>query len=262
MPSNFHVKNATVYEQLMGRFSSLLAPSFLDWVKADVGDAILDVGCGTGSLIGELLQRNPAANITAIDYEERFVEYSTQRFEDEQRVTIEQGDAEDLKFADDTFSTTFSMLTVHFVSDPVQALREMKRVTRPGGTVAATVWEDGKMQDHEMYWRAVSEVAPEVANMRTGNGMTHAAGLANAFRDAGLPGVELTRLTIRMDYENFAQYWAPRGPDAAKTNKFLSRLPEGGIEKLHDLLRTAYLDGRSDGPRSYPATALAVKAPA
>ena len=262
MPSTFHVKNATTYEQVMGRFSRQLAPKFLDWV-GETGGTILDVGCGTGSLIEELLQRNAAAKITAMDYEERFVEACKEAYQEELRVLVEQGDAENLRYRDAAFETTLSMLTLHFIQDPVQALREMRRVTKPGGMVASTVWEAGKLADHELFWGAVARVNPQVAELRNntrGNGTTRADGLVAAFREAGLRQITLERCTISMDYENAHEYWKPYGHDAAKTNKFLSKLTSEQVAELETQVRTAYLDGEPDGPRHFPAVALAVKA--
>lgn len=263
MPSNFHVKNADIYEQLMGRFSSKLAPRFLEWLGLEkTVQQLLDVGCGTGSLTEYLLQQFPAANITALDYEAQFVAYSKTKFMTEKRVTIEQGDAEQLTYADAAFDHTLSMLTLHFMSNPVQGLKEMKRVTKRGGTVAATVWKAGGGGAQRMFWEVLETIDPmaaEKVKQMKNNPMTHAEGLQEAFQNAGLAQVALTELSIDMDFESFAHFWQPYAASDTKTNTFMNNLAPGNIDKLKEALQVRYLDGRSDGPRLFPSVALACK---
>jgi SAM-dependent methyltransferase len=263
MPSNFHVKNADVYEQLMGRFSSTLSPLLLAWLGLEKNAAqLLDVGCGTGSLIGELLQQFPAANITAMDYETQFVAHSAAKFAAHHRVTVMQGDAEALGFSDQQFDHTLSMLTVHFIANPVAALREMKRVTRRGGTVAATVWKAGGGGAQRLFWEVLDTIDPalaEKADQMKKSPMIHAQGLRDGFAEAGLAEVVLTELSIEMDFESFAQFWQPYGESDGKTNKFMQGLSPENRVRLKEALRVRYLDGGADGPRRFPAIALACR---
>lgn len=263
MPSLFHVKNAEIYEQLMGRFSALLVPQFLQWLNIAAADSILDVGCGTGSLLQELLHQKIAAHITALDYEPQFIAYCAETYAAQKNVMMMQADAELLPFECHRFDHTLSMLTVHFIKDPVQALKEMKRVTRPGGIIAATVWKAGGAMAQKLFWDTVSEIdagAAEKADAMKKNPMTHSQGLEDAFTQAGLSHVKITELSISMDYKNFEEFWSPYAVSDSKTNKFMASLAPGNAEKLREHLRIRYLDGKADGPRSFPAIALAVKA--
>lgn len=260
MPSTFHVRNAEVYEQLMGRHSRDLAPLFLDWIGDAPGNRILDVGCGTGSLIAELLQRNPAINITALDYEQRFVNYSHAAYGTLPNVIVKQGDAEAMRYSDGQFDSTLSMLTVHFIEQPQTALKEMKRVTKPGGMVAVNVWKAGGTAIHNLFWDLAAGIDPVAAAMREKtfrNPMMNADSLQAGLRDAGLQNVTLGEVTIQMEYASFDAYWQPHAKGG--NNKFLAQFAPGNAATLEAELRNAFLGGAPDGPRRFPAVALCAK---
>jgi len=124
---------AEAYDRFMGRFSRLLAPQMADLAGVRAGRTVLDVGCGTGMLTAVLVDRLGAANVTGIDPSESFVSAARERFPG---VRIERGSAEALPFDEDAFDASIAQLVVHFMTDPVRGIREMARVTRPGGVVA------------------------------------------------------------------------------------------------------------------------------
>ncbi len=100
----------------------------------------LDVGCGTGSLAFALGEVAPRARITGLDYSQAFVDCARSRA-DSGRFSFDQGDAVSLPYEAASFDATMSMLVLSFLSEPERAVREMVRVTRPGGVVAAAVWD-------------------------------------------------------------------------------------------------------------------------
>ena len=140
MPSTFTVQSASAYEQLMGRWSKMLAVPFLEFAEVNEGERILDVGCGTGSLTFALAEMTELREIVAIDYSPLFVKEAARRNADP-RITIRQADACDLPFEDGAFDRALSLLVLHFVPEAGKAVSEMRRVVRPGGTVAAAVWD-------------------------------------------------------------------------------------------------------------------------
>lgn len=121
--------NADSYEKFMGRWSVQLGRPFVDFVSVKDGDRILDVGCGTGSLIEAILHSTTAAKIVGIDPVEGFIEYSRARFRDP-RITFDQGSAFELPYPDGSFDRTFSLLVLMLISQPEKAASEMRRVTR------------------------------------------------------------------------------------------------------------------------------------
>jgi SAM-dependent methyltransferase len=76
--------------------------------------------------------------VAAVDPSEPFAEACAARLPE---VRVEVGAAESLPFADDEFDAALAQLVVNFMSDAAAGVREMRRVTRPGGTVAAAVWD-------------------------------------------------------------------------------------------------------------------------
>ena len=130
---------ADAYDRFMGRYSTPLAPQFADLAGVAAGQRVLDVGCGPGALTTELVRRLGGDAVSAVDPSEPFVAAIQQR---QPGVTVRQAAAEQLPFPDRTFDAALAQLVVHFMTDPVAGLREMARVTRPGGVVAVCVWDN------------------------------------------------------------------------------------------------------------------------
>ena len=122
----------------MGRFSEPLSPLFADLLEVPPGSRVLDVGCGPGVLTRELVARHGAEHVSAIDPTPGFVEAARNRLPG---VDLREGAAESLPYDDGSFDATYAQLVVHFMTDPAQGLAEMARVTRPGGGIAACVWD-------------------------------------------------------------------------------------------------------------------------
>jgi ubiquinone/menaquinone biosynthesis C-methylase UbiE len=126
------------YLQFMGRYSEPLAARFADLAGVRRGQRVLDVGCGPGALTAELVNRAGAESVSAVEPSASFAAAVRERLPG---VDVRQSAAEQMPFPDGMFGITLAQLVVHFMADPVQGLREMRRVTRPGGTVAACVWD-------------------------------------------------------------------------------------------------------------------------
>src|SRR5439155_19408553 len=138
-PSGFHASDGAAYERWLGRWSSRLAEAFLDFVSFPDDGELLDIGCGTGSLAMAMTRRWPARQVIGVDLSEDYVSYAQSRRTGAQ-PTFETGDVRTLTYQDGRFAGVAAQLLFLFVP-PVVALREMRRVTRPGGTVAAVVWD-------------------------------------------------------------------------------------------------------------------------
>lgn len=143
---------ADAYTRFMGRFSEPLAVEFVERAGVREGQRALDVGCGPGALTTQLVYRLGANAVSAIDPSAAFVAAIRARLP---AVDVRCGAAEHLPFHDDSFDLTLAQLVVHFMADPVRGLREMSRVTRPGGLVAACVWDlAGDGGPLAAFWRA------------------------------------------------------------------------------------------------------------
>ena len=122
---------ADAYDRFMGRYSTRLAPLTADFGGVEQGQRALDVGCGPGALTGELVARLGAEAVAAVDPSEQFVIAARERHPG---VDVRQAAAEELPFPDAEFDVALAQLVVHFMADPIGSLREMARVTRPGGS--------------------------------------------------------------------------------------------------------------------------------
>jgi ubiquinone/menaquinone biosynthesis C-methylase UbiE len=262
MSSTFIAKGADGYDQYMGRWSARLAPLFLDFAGAADGERIVDVGCGTGCLTFAIPARAKISAVEAIDFEEQFVEALRQR-NTEPRITARQGDACALPFAENQFDRALSMLVLHFVPDALLAVGEMRRVVRPGGVVAATVWDTfGGMPSQRIFWDTIAAIEPSALGRRSASlvrPMTFPHEMTRAFVDAGLEQVAEATLTIRMDFAEFDDYWLPLIGGQGTLAAFLSTLSEAVADKVQASVRQAYLCDRPDGPRSFASVAWAVK---
>jgi len=234
--------NADSYARFMGRFSEPLSPGFADLVDLPPGSRVLDVGCGPGVLTSVLVERYGADHVTAIDPTPGFVAAARDRLPG---VDVRQGAAESLPYPDAAFDASFAQLVVHFMADPAQGLAEMARVTRPGGQVAACVWDHpGGRGPLTPFWSAVAEVDPEgVAEASAG---AHEGELARLLAEAGLIDVHRGELSVTVPLASFEEWWAPYTEPAGSVGDYLAKRTPQQVEELMELCRRRLGEGPFD----------------
>ena len=262
-PSVFGPIEAAGYERSMGRWSRRLAPLFLDFVGEDGpgGGRVLDLGCGTGSLAFAVGEPSPAATVVGCDIAEPLLAHARAVNPHGERVRLEHGHRCPLPFSDGSFDRVFSMLVLMLIPDGERAAREMARVARPGGTVAAAVWDFRGGVPHARMAQDTAAALDEGAaafraRFHAGLGLRPGE-LAGCWRRMGLSGVREAELTIRMEFADFADYWGP----LSEGNTFgtcYRELPPDRQALIRDKVEAAYRSGEPDGPRSFAATAWAV----
>jgi SAM-dependent methyltransferase len=203
-----------------------------------------------------------AQRVRAIDLAAVYIEHAKSRNRNP-RVIFDIGDACAMKFADHAFNRVLSLLVLHFVPQAAQAISEMRRVAKPGGVVAACVWDvRGGYVANRIFFDTAAALDPK-ANERRARSytrpMTKPGELARAWREAGLQDVVETSLGIRMEFTSFEDYWAPYDGREGPVAEYVATLGKAERAKLIDAVRAAYLDGEPDGARSYAAIAWAVK---
>jgi len=197
---------ADAYDRFMGRYSAQLSPQLADFAGLRRGQRVLDVGSGPGALTAELVSRLGAGNVVAVDPSESFVAAAKQR---NPGVDVLRAAAERLPFPDDSFDTALAQLVVHFMSDPVAGLSEMKRVTRPGGVVAACVWDHGGGRGPiSVFWQAVRQIDPEAPDESERAG-TREGHLKELLETAAMREVVQTEMSASVEYPNFEAWWEP-----------------------------------------------------
>jgi SAM-dependent methyltransferase len=197
---------AEAYDRFMGVHSRQLAPQLIDLARLASGDRALDVGCGPGALTSELVKRLGAGSVAAVDPSESFVAAARTRHPG---VDVRRATAEALPYADGAFDAGLAQLVVHFMTDPVAGLREMARVTRSAGVIAACVWDHaGERTPVSAFWRAARELSfgtqdeSALAGAREGH-------LVELFKASGLRHVEDAILVARVEYSSLDDWWKP-----------------------------------------------------
>ena len=225
---------AQSYGSFMGRFSEPLADQFVEVARLAPGQRALDVGCGPGALTARLVDVVGARGVSAVDPSEPFVAAAQERFPG---VDIAIGTAESLPFDDTSFDAALAQLVVHFMRDPVAGLREMARVTRPGGVVAAAVWNHASSAGPlSLFWGAVRAVDPQAegegdfAGVREGD-------LAKMFVAAGLDDLEESVLTVRVPFDSFDQWWEPYTLGVGPAGQYVAGLDDARREALREECR-------------------------
>ncbi len=260
--STFPTSSGEGYELQMGRHSRSLAPLLIAFAAPRAKGKALDVGCGTGNLAVELAKNADLTSIEAFDFSPPYIAYAKASGADS-RINFQTADACAIPFADATFDLTLSMLVLAFIPEPQRAVREMVRVTKPGGTVAACMWDlRGGLVFGRMFWDTAAALDPKAVEARRqtmSRPITRQGGIAGEFKTAGLQNVQETVLTIPMSFANFEDFWAPFEGRESGFAIYVSGLDVAQKDKFKNALRLAYLDGGPDGPRTYFASAWAAR---
>ncbi len=243
----------------MGRWSVRLAPLFANFARITDGGRVLDVGCGTGSLVRTVAGMARQSAIVGIDPAQPFIEYARTRCADS-RITFDRGNALDLPYPAASFGHTLSLLVLMFVPQPEKAAQEMRRATRPGGTVAACTWDRDGMEMSAVFWEEAVRSDPDAeAGSERPQRLNQAGQLAALWHATGLQQVEETVLEIGMDFTSFDDYWQPHLKGVGPTGAYVDRLPPEQRETLRRALQKRLQADRPAGPFSLRAKALAVR---
>ena len=199
------------YEPYVGRWSRLVARKFLRWLAGPPRGRWLDVGCGTGVLTETILDLAAPREVVGLDPSPAYVAFARDRLGDP-RAKFEVGDAQALQAASASFDAVVSGLVINFVAEPEKALSEMVRVARPGGTVAAYVWDYAEgMQMMRYFWDAAAALDPKASELDEGRRFTlcKPGPLTNLFQRTGLDKVDVRAIDVPTIFRDFEDYWAP-----------------------------------------------------
>jgi SAM-dependent methyltransferase len=248
------------YERYMGRWSRRLATAYVVFAGVEDGSRLLDVGTGTGALSAALAAATTSGEIVGIDPSEAFIA-AARRQARSPRERYEVGDAQALRFADASFDQALALLVMNFVPDHLRAVRELRRVTRPGGTVSACVWDyDSGMELLRVFWDEAVALDPAAKERDERNMKLCRKGqLGQLWREAGLEGVREEALVVDAAFTGFDDYWQPFLGGVGPGGAHVASLPAARRLQLEARLRKRLLGGRPDAPFTLKARAWCVR---
>ncbi len=250
-----------VYERYMGRWSSLVAREFLSWLDVAPGCCWLDLGSGTGALTRSILELNAPTLVKGIDRSEDYVLYARKSILD-RRALFDVADAQALAGEPDGhYDAVVSGLVLNFLPQPQRAVREMARVAKPGGAVAAYVWDYArKMQFLRHFWNAATALDPSAFHLDEGRcfPLCQPEALTELFRSAGLQSIEVRAIEVSTDFRDFDDYWLPFLGGQGPAPSYTMSLTEESRRQLRERIR-ASLPFAIDGSIPLVARAWAVR---
>lgn len=260
MSPNESWADGDAYDSYIGRWSLLIAREFIAWLALPTGMRWLDVGCGTGALTRTILDRAGPASVTGVDPSPAYLSVTREKISDP-RATFAEGSAQAIPESNATFDTAVSGLVLNFVLEPVEAVREMARVVRSGGTVALYVWDYAEsMQLLRYFWNAATTLDARAAELDEGRkfSVCNEGALRQLFGGAGLRDVHTRLITVPTPFRDFDDYWLPFTAGQGPAGQYVQSLSDEGREELRQRL-LATLPVEADGSIELVAGAWAVR---
>jgi SAM-dependent methyltransferase len=252
--------SGVAYEPYVGRWSRLVARELLGWLAVPPGSCWLDVGCGTGALAETILALGSPSKVVGIDPSPAYVAFARDRLND-LRVKFDVGDAQTLQASSATFDAVVAGLVLNFIPEPGRAVSEMARVARPGGIVAAYVWDYAEgMQMMRHFWDAAGALDPSAVELDEARRFTMCkpAPLTDLFQTAGLEKIEVRAIDVPTVFRDFDDYWSPFLGGQAPAPGYAMSLSEEQRAALRERIR-ATLPTNSRGEHHLTARAWAVR---
>lgn len=249
-----------LYEPYVGRWSRLVAAQFLDWLAVPAAADWVDVGCGTGALTHTVLRQASPRSVKGVDPSSAFIEHARAHASDA-RASFEVGDAQSLPIDTASVDAAVAGLALNFVPQPLRAVAEMARVTRPGGVVAAYVWDyAGKMELMRYFWDAAVGLDPAAIDLDEGRRfpLCQPTPLGELFARGDLHDVAVRPIDVSTDFRDFDDYWSPFLGGQGPAPGYAMSLDEARRVALRERIRSA-LPIAQDGVIRLIARAWAVR---
>ena len=252
--------DGATYEPYVGRWSRQIARHFLTWLRIARQAAWLDVGCGTGALSQTILTDADPRLIIGCDRSPGYVAFVKQQTADT-RARFEVATVPDLPRVDGGFDAVVSGLVLNFLPVPLDGLTAMKARARPGGTVAAYVWDYAEgMELMRFFWDAAVELDDRARLLDEGARfpLCRPEPLKQLFVSAGLRDVEVRPIDVPTVFRNFDDYWMPFLGGQGPAPGYAMSLGPKDRDRLRDAIRER-LPSPPDGTIVLKARAWAIR---
>lgn len=252
--------DGATYEPYVGRWSRLVASEFLRWLALPARGSWLDCGCGTGALTQQILTATDPSNVVGCDRSAGFVAFAREHTTDARAQFVVAPFAELPRIAAG-FDAVVAGLVLNFLPVPLEGVTAMATRARPGGTVAAYVWDyaDG-MQLMRVFWDAAVDLDPAARPLDEGVRfpLCRREALAALFESARFHAVTLESIEVPTVFRDFDDYWTPfLGGQGPAPGYAMSLSPQRRV-RLRDTIRQR-LRSAPDGTIALTARALAVR---
>lgn len=248
------------YERFMGRWSRQVARAFIQWLAPPAAWNWLEVGCGTGALTQAIYHAAHPASVVACDPSPQFVSFARQSLANP-AITFLVAGADELPHRADGFDAVASGLVFNFIPSLDLAVRSMISRLRPGGMLAAYVWDYAEgMQFLRLFWEAAIELDPAAASLDEGPRfpICHPEALVDLLEGAGLDLVASHALEIDTPFPDFESYWAPFLGGTGPGPSYVGSLNPTARDQLRLRLKQQ-LSPAADGSIQLTARAWAVR---
>lgn len=247
------------YERYMGRWSRLVADEFIARLGCADDLRWLDVGCGTGALTTRVAVRCRPRIVVGSDRSSGFI--GSARACAPERAAFVVADASSLPVRDAGCDVAVSGLVLNFLPSPGAAVAEAARVVRPGGPVAAYVWDYAEgMAFLRLFWDAAVAVDPSAAALDEGRRfpVCRPETLRDLWSSAGLVDVAVAPIEVPTVFSDFEDLWEPFLAGQGPAPGYVASLAPPARNRLRDTLR-ATAPTRPDGSIALTVRAWAVQ---